>query len=174
MLQRLDPRAVWVYGLRCRGEAHQDMQKVFSSAVVGSACSAEVLALIFIHLNIFNRDLYKPKTSPHFLLSFQTDIESHSPARGVESHRLLKAVCKCLLCLVERHKTTQPNEFLRCFSEQRLPDIFAKMIILLITSLFSKIDFFQIRFPVKLGETSNSHRYIEDSRGSLPCLTFIK
>lgn len=82
LLQRLDPRAVWVYGLRCRGEAHQDMQKVFSSAVVGSACSAEVLALIFIRLNIFNRDLYKPKTSPHFLLSFQTDIESHSPARG--------------------------------------------------------------------------------------------
>lgn len=58
------------------------MQKVFSSAVVGSACSAEVLALIFIHLNIFNRDLYKPKTSPHFLLSFQTDIESHSLVQG--------------------------------------------------------------------------------------------
>lgn len=122
LLQRLDPRAVWVYGLRYRRGGTPRYAKpsyffqVFSSSSRGfsSLCTAGVLLLIFMCLNIFNHDLYKLKRSPHFLLSLQTDIESHSPAWGFilsfqvwTLHRLLKAVGKCLLCLVGQHKKTE-------------------------------------------------------------------
>lgn len=74
-------------------------------------CMAGVLLLIFMCLNIFNHDLYKPERSPHFLLSFQTDIESHSAAvrfyfKVWTPRRLLKAVSKCLLCSAKQHKKT--------------------------------------------------------------------
>lgn len=113
LLQRLDPRAVWVYGLRYRRGGTPRYAKpsyffqVFSSAVEASARCVYMqgcFLLIFMCLNIFNHDLYKLERSPHFLLLLQTDIESHSPAWGFilsqmrTPHRLLKDVCKCLLC----------------------------------------------------------------------------
>lgn len=98
---------VWGTG----GAAHSFL---LSSQGFSSVSTAGVLLLIFMCLNIFNHDLYKLKRSPHFLLSLQKDIESHSPEWGFilsfqvwTLRHVLKSVCKCLLRLVKQHKKTE-------------------------------------------------------------------
>lgn len=91
MLQKLDPTAVWVYGLRCsRGRRRRaDVCKALLFLPIAtkrffredSALTSGLLLFIFRRSGIFNRDLYKyEKERPHFLLSLPRDIGSLSLA----------------------------------------------------------------------------------------------
>lgn len=132
MLQRLDPIAVWVYGLRCRSgglEAYQDMQSQAISLPSSQRFSARrrlcrLCAPAFLIMTYINM-----KRAHIFCCRYRQTLRAfHWREALFEAKRgLLAALCepvgKCLLCLVGEKKKKGGTKnwihlnFLYCFFE---------------------------------------------------------
>lgn len=118
LLQRLDPIAVWVYGLRYRRGRHAKLflpSFLLSSRGFRSVCTSGLLLLIFMCWNIFNHDPYKHKRSPHFLSSLRTDIERHSPGEVLFSVKcgILTALSKPSVNVCSVWKSSTKTELIK-------------------------------------------------------------